>query len=730
MHKRILVTIGFLLNALPLWAQEDRNWLQYTQSIFSVVVLLLVLGTGLLALSWNYKHNYRGPLSFGRFALRNRLVQFALFTFGIVAFVALVSPRPQLENPYEAIEYAKQRNLPEVAAANYRKLIGKNPFLIDYHYEYMASFYRRDHWAGTGEAIFIPLDEENHSHTPFSFYRELINSSDPFFRDLGLLGMGACEYFDGLYGLAMNQFNRMGERKIPYKDFFKGRIYSRNMASDSALACFQRELALGTAPKTVIPYLTRELVRSGDDAALAELVDSDRFKELVPVEHLRYLYVRQSNLQPYFSAIMKDWRSNAHPVGLLGALAGLGIWIVFLRRIDIFKKERWMTMLGTVLLGAIFSFVALPFYDVVRYELGFSLNGNLGHDFLYCIFGIGVIEELVKIIPFLILLYATDLVRGPLNYIIYASLCALGFSFVENLTYFDSSSISIIHGRTLVTCVFHMFASSTIAFGMVLARYKMRRHRLLLFPLFFLLAAFCHGIYDFWLLSPRASSFFFLAYLVFIYATFQYAAYINNCLNHSPFFRGKTKFDPNRIATYLLMALVSILLFEYVALSLVYGVSVSNYAVFRSLGVGSFLMFFVVLNLSYIDIVQGEWFVLRLWNFGSRVDYNKSLGQDIQLVSARENSKLKGLLPATGEIIARIKLQKDNRYFLVEFHDPYEFATHKLQYVLIRARERDTVIEPGYNTEVAVIAIRDKDALLQKEKQKTDFRLLDYALVR
>ena len=87
------------------------------------------------------------------------------------------------------------------------------------------------------------------------------------------------------------------------------------------------------------------------------------------------------------------------------------------------------------------------------------------------VFGIGVIEEFVKFVPFLIILKFTKIINEPIDYIMYASLSALGFAFVENFNYFDDGSINIIHSRALTASIAHMVFSSLVVYGLILAKY-------------------------------------------------------------------------------------------------------------------------------------------------------------------------------------------------------------------------------------------------------------------
>ena len=47
----------------------------------------------------------------------------------------------------------------------------------------------------------------------------------------------------------------------------------------------------------------------------------------------------------------------------------------------------------------------------------------------------GLSEEIIKIIPVLIILKTTKFINEPIDYIIYSSISALGFAFIENIQY-------------------------------------------------------------------------------------------------------------------------------------------------------------------------------------------------------------------------------------------------------------------------------------------------------
>jgi RsiW-degrading membrane proteinase PrsW (M82 family) len=717
----------FLMAAMPLHAasdgQEDASPL-----VFSLVVLAIVLTVGAQALIWSYRNRYTGRLSFTRYALANPIVRLVLVTVFVIVAISTLAPNPWSDNPHQRAEYAQLRRMPNAAALAFRNLVEEYPLLPEYHYQYVAAYCRKGEWENTGSVLF----ESDPLISPFPYYQPYVRSRSPGMRDLGRLGLAMMDYYQYMRNLSRERLLEIEDTTLAYRNLFLGMIAEGFGELGDANRYFRQEFRYGGAKEKAVASLVRmKMTYDREDLeGVIALINDPEYGPYVPESLRRYTYVKESKLAPYFGSIIKQWWSEASLIGAMGAGLGLLVWVIFLQRVDIFQKPNWGLITGVVASGALFSFVALPLYDVLSYELDFHLSGNFRDDFLYCVFGIGFVEEAVKMLPLLLVILLRRKQMRPLDYVLYGSLSALGFAFVENISYMDDASVSIIHGRVLISVVFHMFATSTVAFGLVLGRYRFPRYRIPLFIGFFFLSALMHGIYDFWLVNPVVNGFYFLAYVVFVYATFQFAAYINNCLNNSPRFKGRIVLNTAGLAQYLLIALVGVLLFEYVALSFAYGPRLGNTELVNSMGMGSFLMFFVVMNLSYIDVVQGEWFPVRFWNFANRANYNAVIGQEVQLLPSGPESILSRCLPAKGEVIARIKINNNNRYFLVEFGEPMDFFGAKLRYVLVRARMRDDVLEPGHEVPIAIVAFRDRESLLRNNKRKKDFKLLDYGILK
>jgi RsiW-degrading membrane proteinase PrsW (M82 family) len=194
--------------------------------------------------------------------------------------------------------------------------------------------------------------------------------------------------------------------------------------------------------------------------------------DYIPSGFKQYFYFRNYEFHNYFFSYIGSFASNINRWGFFAALAILIVWVIFLVQLDIYEREKWYSVIFAVLLGMFFTFFADALYKFYSVFLHFNLNGNIYNDFLYCWFGIGLIEEIVKIIPFLILLRYFTMINESYDYILYASLTALGFSFIENLIYFQTNQLHIIHGRALSSSLAHMFFSSIIAYGIFLNSFK------------------------------------------------------------------------------------------------------------------------------------------------------------------------------------------------------------------------------------------------------------------
>jgi len=208
------------------------------------------------------------------------------------------------------------------------------------------------------------------------------------------------------------------------------------------------------------------------------------------------------------------------------------VYIRFLRQMDVFEKETWKNTFLCFFIGVatvpIVFLVYLIFPDIIN----LPADGDFSVRLRYHVQGVASIEELAKIIPFLIFYNRKHVLNESYDYIKYASVGAMGFAAFENVLYF-SNNISIIEDRAFYTAVLHMFTSSVIAYAI----FYFKKTTRLPFPLIFIgaycIAVLTHGLFN--ALVSSGNSYYFGIFQV-ILMLILWGKMMNNTLNHSEFF--------------------------------------------------------------------------------------------------------------------------------------------------------------------------------------------------
>ncbi len=132
----------------------------------------------------------------------------------------------------------------------------------------------------------------------------------------------------------------------------------------------------------------------------------------------------------------------------------------------------------------------------------------------YAILAVGVIEELAKIIPFLVVILRFDEFDEPIDGIIYASFIALGFAAVENYQYLQYLTSTEAIARGFAGPVVHIVFASIWGYYIGCAHLgKESLPKVILGAL--AATAFLHGIYDYIAIALPATALPVSALLVF-----------------------------------------------------------------------------------------------------------------------------------------------------------------------------------------------------------------------
>lgn len=287
-------------------------------------------------------------------------------------------------------------------------------------------------------------------------------------------------------------------------------------------------------------------------------------------------------------------------------------WIDYFRLIDVFEKENILSILLVFLLGGASVLIVIFINKYVFDSISFQLNGNYLNDFIYCFIGIGLVEEIAKAIPFFIIyLLKKKEINEPIDFLIYISVSALGFSAIENVLYLINYGPSIINGRAILSTVSHMFNSSLVAYGIVL--FKFRGRKVIVVFLFVLVAALSHGIYDFLLFQKNFVEEGLLLNILYFFITVSlFATILNNTLNNSSFFTLKKVVNTPRIVNHLLTYYLIILVTQFAFLWHVKDLKYAFIDLTSSLMIVGPIIIVTVLRLSRFKLIKGRWETLKL----------------------------------------------------------------------------------------------------------------------
>jgi len=146
---------------------------------------------------------------------------------------------------------------------------------------------------------------------------------------------------------------------------------------------------------------------------------------------------------------------------------------------------------------------SLDFFNL-RFDAFLLAESNPAALFAYAVGVIGPIEELAKLLPFLLVIIRFKEFDEPVDGIIYASFIALGYAAIENLQYVQMATTFEAAARSFAGPVVHMVFASI--WGYYIGRaYLCKRRLAVVVVTSWLFASFVHGVYDFIVIALPAS---------------------------------------------------------------------------------------------------------------------------------------------------------------------------------------------------------------------------------
>lgn len=531
------------------------------------------------------------------------LGRYLLYVVGIplvfVPAVNLVFEDPAKDDLKAWVRAAINTNNPARAKEASAKLIAQAPLNVRYHITYVRAHFDQPKRSG---------NEERNDQQLYQEYFERTQHADSNVADLGRLGLGLYHWEKKQYDESLSWLGKVQNRKLWYLNYLKGMAQRKLKRYDEAEQSLRKEIEYAGYVRAAVYRLGLLLDDRGKYSALERLYLEPEHRPHLPHQILRRLHWRHLRLGGYLKILVLPIKKNSNLPGFWGAVLITIVWLYFLKRLDIFEPEKNRYLLLTFLGGMLMALAAPFFYDMLKFYLGFDLSGRWPNDLLYCIFGIGLVEEFVKAVPFLLMVILSRQVNESVDFIIYAAVSALGFSFVENLLYFDERSLFIMNERGMVCSIGHMFDSCLIGYGIILAKYRKSGKVVCNVLFFFLLACLFHGIYDFWLVCESVpDEFGMFSFLLAMIEVIIFNRMINNALNQSEFFDEKELDRLNHMRERLGISLMTIVMFEYLCLVWKYGPQLTYAQFAEVIGLTWFLVFFLSFNLTHYILRQGRW---------------------------------------------------------------------------------------------------------------------------
>ena len=290
------------------------------------------------------------------------------------------------------------------------------------------------------------------------------------------------------------------------------------------------------------------------------------------------------------------------------------IWVDYFRLIDIHNKNSLFHAVAAFLLGGSSVFVVFGVHAYALDNGGLSINGNLFNDLAFAIVQVGMLEEFSKIAAFgVFFLFFRNHLKEPIDYLMYVSICALGFSAVEHVLYFNQNGPEIINGRAILSTVGHMFDTSIIAYGLILFRFKPENHSILTVLLCFLLASLAHGIYDFFLMYPPLEQVgWIFTVLYFLITISVFSVILNNSINNSPYFSYKEIIDSSFVFRRLFSYYAVIFLAQFLLTLLDHTLEWSLFSLVWSVVFSGTIIILTIGRLSRFNLIKGRWEKIKL----------------------------------------------------------------------------------------------------------------------
>ena len=638
------------------------------------LLIIILISSAIIFSLFRYSYEYvREEIRQGRLTQKRnykRLIRafrtpFVLFFIPLLGFLIVDNiPPPDLNDPYEKIDYNRKYDNQLEVLEGYVTLIKREPSNPKWHYHFFRQV--------DNSKLLSDLPQQ--LNFPYRFYYDSLFSVEGY-HDIAALGMGLEEFVvEKNNERALEFLFLVKDSTLPYVNYTIANIYFNEGKVQQGIHYHEKEVAIKGYVKGSLYSLSDYYLTHKKYEKAHELVKLDPYLQYLPLSQMRdEVFIPQGDFKYYvLSYIMRHVRQFSL-FGFLGSLFVLVGWIFYLQKLDIFSSIPLSKQLLAVLLGMFFIFFVYPLSDIIDYYLNDFFIKDKWHFFLMCVVRIGMVEELVKLIPLLLIMKFTKWLKDPYDYIFYACSSALGFAFLENLIYAASYGTHIISSRAMIAVVMHMMCSSVIAYAIILARYKKTGNLIGNLLLGFLIASVVHGFYDFWLITRM---FTIISYFIFAVTIINWRKIINNAINNSRYFDVEKIKHFTNLEFYLVTLLIGILTVEYVLNGLEKDARTANEVLAGNFIKNGYLTLYLALSIGKVDLFPGYWQKLGFPKNISALIIPKGInplnfiGYEVKMRFSKKNNTMPYLTVATGKIVRRLILSEEKDWFMIQLDKP------------------------------------------------------------
>lgn len=633
-----------------------------------IIIILGIIGFTYY-LHWKDLWNPRRFWNYGAF---NTLIYSLIFFLAFVATINVLAEDDKYESYKERIEMYKGygSNEPEVELCFERDSLFPNN--IDYQKDLVDALVR------------IPETFKN---------EELVKKRDRYKKKLiaQFENNRGCEKLSAGHLLMFWEFkSEEFEKAASYASLNEG-CYSKDIYFDAAKALlyigekdkafrkFQQALDENPNPREAFEYVLG--VWESDEEKLAYAMNHDRAIKYANYTEHRHYFMAQGDWLNYFYSLYFGILFRYHPFYVIISFLIVASIGYYLYSIDVFERDSLKRLFISFLIGCFLVPLSLFLYD--KYEFGWDwFNGFANNLWLRMTFEVGLTEEMVKIIPFILAVYVFKWANEPIDYIIYAAIGALSFAFLENTMYFDRTEGNVVFARTIFSTIGHVLFSSMIAYPLAYLKFRHKKGNwiLVLLPVLLLLASIFHGTYN----TIASSSGFVLLVPYMVIGLALLGGFINNGMNNSPHF--KKDLIANNHKSVNMIATAFVLLYIVQQCIFIYKSSDFDETSDRVMGTAIFVAIMVMLIAYYLgtfDVVRGKWIPVFEMISKKRVNRNEALGLNCEIYTNYfpDIEHITDYL--VGRITDRVIVENDATFFLVRLQTPYTYFGEEYKSCLV-----------------------------------------------